>query len=72
MDNPEKLATQGTKDEEKHNTTQYVLDTTIGANTNIVNKTPATNNQRQTRIEHRFYAEIVTAITTRNSQCKNT
>ena len=27
-DNPEKLATQGTKDEEK-NTTQYVLDTTI-------------------------------------------
>ena len=31
MDNPEKWATQGTKDEEKQNknTTQYVLDTTI-------------------------------------------
>jgi hypothetical protein len=31
MDNPEKLATKGTQDEEKQNknTTQYVLDTTI-------------------------------------------
>jgi hypothetical protein len=31
MDNPEKLATSGTQDEEKQNknTTQYVLDTTI-------------------------------------------
>jgi len=31
MDNPEKLATYGTEDEEKQNknTTQYVLDTTI-------------------------------------------
>ena len=31
MDNPEKLATQGTQDEDKQskNTTQYVLDTTI-------------------------------------------
>ena len=31
MDSPEKLATQGTQDEEKQNknTTQYVLDTTI-------------------------------------------
>jgi hypothetical protein len=31
MDNPEKLATEGTQDEEKHNknTTQYVLDTAI-------------------------------------------
>ena len=30
-DNPEKLATKGTQDEEKQskNTTQYVLDTTI-------------------------------------------
>ena len=30
-DNPEKLATQGTQDEDKRNknTTQYVLDTTI-------------------------------------------
>ena len=31
MDNPEKLATSGTQDEDKQNkdTTQYVLDTTI-------------------------------------------
>jgi hypothetical protein len=31
MDNPEKLATYGTQDEEKQikNTTQYMLDTTI-------------------------------------------
>ena len=30
MDNPEKLATQGTQDEEKQNkNTQYVLATTI-------------------------------------------
>ena len=31
MDNPEKLATQGTQDEDKQskNTTQYVQDTTI-------------------------------------------
>ena len=31
MDNPEKLTTLGTQDEEKlnKNTTQYVLDTTI-------------------------------------------
>ena len=31
MDNPEKLTTQGTQDEEKQNknTTQYMLDTTL-------------------------------------------
>ena len=44
MDNPEKLATQGTQDEEKQNknTTQYVLDTFIIMQTNInnVNKSP--------------------------------
>ena len=34
-DNPEKLATHGTQDEENQNknTTQYVLDTTIGKQT---------------------------------------
>jgi hypothetical protein len=37
MDNPKNLATQGTQDKEKHNTTQYALYTTIGANTNNVN-----------------------------------
>ena len=42
MDNPEKMATQGTQDEDKENksTTQYVLDTTIRKqNTNNINKT---------------------------------
>jgi hypothetical protein len=44
MDNPEKLATLGTQDEEKQNknTTQYVLDTTMRkqqTNTNNVTKT---------------------------------
>ena len=39
MDNPEKLATQATQDEEKNNRTQYVLDTAISKsiNTNNVN-----------------------------------
>ena len=37
MDNPEKLATLGTQDEEKQskNTTQYVLDTTVREQTQI-------------------------------------
>ena len=39
MDNSEKLATQGTPDEEKQkenkNTTQYVLDTTVRKQTQI-------------------------------------
>jgi hypothetical protein len=37
MDNPEKLATQDTQDENKQskNTTQYVLDTTIRKQTQI-------------------------------------
>ena len=37
MDNPEKLATQITQSEEKQNknTTQYVLDTTMGKQTQI-------------------------------------
>jgi hypothetical protein len=37
MDNPEKLATYGTQDEEKQNknTTQQVLDTTIRTETQI-------------------------------------
>ena len=38
MDNPEKLATQGTQDEEKQskNTTEYVLDTTVCKQTQIM------------------------------------
>ena len=41
MDNPEKMATQGTQDEDKQNnfTTQYVLDTTMHKQTNNVNMT---------------------------------
>jgi len=37
MDNPEKLATLGTQDEDKQNknTTQYVLDTTVHKQTQI-------------------------------------
>ena len=37
MDNPEKLATQGTQDEDKQNknSTQYMLDTTIRKQTGI-------------------------------------
>ena len=35
MDNPEKLATQGTEDEEKNNTTQHVLETTMRKQTQI-------------------------------------
>jgi len=37
MDNPEKLATYGTQDEETQNkkTTQYVLDTTIRKQTRL-------------------------------------
>ena len=39
MNNPEKLATYGTQDEEKQskNTTHYVLDTTIRKQTQITN-----------------------------------
>ena len=35
MDNPEKLKTQGTQDEDKQNknTTEYVLDITLGKQT---------------------------------------
>jgi len=38
LDNPEKSATQGTQDEENQskNTTQYVLDTTIRKQTQIM------------------------------------
>ena len=37
MDNPEKLPTQGTQNEDKQkkDTTQYVLDTTMGKPTQI-------------------------------------
>ena len=39
MNNPEKLATQGTQDEDKQSkyTTQYMLDTTMRKQTHIKN-----------------------------------
>ena len=36
MDNPEKLTTNGTQDMKNKNTTQYVLDTTIRKQTQIM------------------------------------
>ena len=33
---------------------------------------PPTNNWRQRQIEHRFYAEIKTNITTRNTESEDT
>ena len=49
MDNPEKLATQCTQDEETQNLTQHVLDTTMRKQKhNNINKdnAPSTNNWR--------------------------
>ena len=50
MDNPEKLATQGTQDEDKQNknTTQYVLDSTM---------------HKQTQITLRLYLILIFIIT---------
>ena len=39
MENPEKLATQGTQDQDKHNTIQCVGHHYMQANTNNANKT---------------------------------
>ena len=72
-DNTEKLATYGTQDEEKHNKKHNTV--CVGhhfTQTNNVNKTcsflQTTGDLRQS--EHSFYAEIVTDITTRNSERK--
>jgi len=56
MDNPKKLATYGTQDEEKQseNTTQYALDTTI-CKTN-------TNNVINTRVLHQKLEVKITCI----------
>ena len=53
MNNPEKLATWGTQDEQKQNKNTALYHYTL-ANTNNVNKT---NNWRQRRTEHRFMRE---------------
>ena len=63
------------KEKQNKNTTLYVLDTIITqTNTNNVNKntSPPTNNWRSRRTKHRFYAEMVTDIKTRNSERKDT
>ena len=57
MDNPEKLATLGTQDEDKQNKKRHHY---MQTNTNNV------NNWRKRRTEYRFHAEIVTDITTWN------
>ena len=49
----------------KNNTNTYVLDT------QIPQISPFTNNWRKRRTEHHFYAEIVTDITTRNTEYIN-
>ena len=70
MDNLEKLATLGTQDEDKQNknTTQYVLDTTIRKQTQIT----LIRHETCYKHEHRYYPEIVTDTTTRNSERKDT
>jgi hypothetical protein len=73
MDNPEKLATLGTQDEEKQNKniTQYLLDTTMGKQTQITYIRHKPSFKQLEVKTNRFYAEIVTYITTRNSECKD-
>ena len=77
MGNPEKLATYLMQDVDKQskNTTQYVLDTTMcKTNTNNVSKALAflqtTAGKDEPNIS--FFVEIVTEITTRHSERKNT
>jgi hypothetical protein len=48
-----------------------VLDTTICTQIQIPQISPLTNNWRKRRTEHHFYAEIVTDITTRNTEYIN-
>jgi hypothetical protein len=52
----------------ENNTNTYVLDTTICTQTHIPQISPLTNNWMKRRTEHHFYAEIVTDITTRNTE----
>ena len=70
MDNLEKLATLGTRDEDKQNknTTQYLLDTTIHKQTQIT----LIRHETCYKHEHRYYPEIVKDTTTWNSERKDT
>jgi hypothetical protein len=72
MDNPEKLATQVTQDEEKNNKrnqTQCVLDITLRKHTQI---TLITHEPFWRQTEHRVNAEIVAYITTQNPKGNDT
>jgi hypothetical protein len=51
MNNPEKLATYSTQDEEKQNTTQYVLD-------NAVRKQTQVNFNRHHNLDDRYEISI--------------
>ena len=62
IDNPEKLATLSTQDIDRSTTK---INFYMQANTNNVNKTCKTT-------VHRFHAEIVTNITTRKSERRDT
>ena len=66
MDNLEKLASQGTQDEQKHNTicVEYHYTQTNTNNKTKKDMSPPTNNWREPLF-------ITTDITTRNSECKD-
>ena len=69
MDNAEKLTAQTKKNKTK--TQHNMCWTPLYVNKHKQRKqdiTPPTNNWRYRRTKHRFYAEIVTDITTRNSK----
>ena len=72
--NSEKLATLGTQDEVKRKKTptqyRFHLDTTMHKQLKQ-DIGHHTNNWRKIRTEYRFHAEIVTGITTRNSESKD-
>ena len=74
IDNPEKLTTFGTQDEQNKTTRQYVFDMQHCAqtNTNNVNKTWDLQTTRGKDEPNIVYAEIITDITTRNSERKDT
>ena len=70
MDNPEKMVTYGTQNDEKQteNTTQYVLDTTMRKQTQItlISHEPSYKQLQVMTNRTSFYAEIVTDIRLRN------
>jgi hypothetical protein len=74
LENTEGAIKNGNIDEEKQNknTTQCVLDTTMrNTNTNKVNKNPLQTTRGKDE-PNRLYVEIVTDITTRNSERNDT